>query len=93
MDYEDDLVRLIEEEKAKKILTYDIDYDDILRTNFMKTYGTEGLEFINQEDLKKQKSVLTYMLKKVGTNLLNGRSIMNVSLPIYIFDPRSTLEV
>ena len=59
----------------------------------MKTYGTEGLEFIDQETLKKQRGVFTYMVKKVGANLLTGKSIMNVSLPIYIFDPRSVLEV
>jgi hypothetical protein len=58
----------------------------------MKTYGTEGLEFINQEILKKQRGVLTYMIKKVGSNLLGGKSIMNVSLPIHIFDSRSLLE-
>lgn len=59
----------------------------------MKTYGTEGLEFIDQETLKKQRGVFSYMVKKVGANLLSGKSIMNVSLPIYIFDPRSVLEV
>jgi hypothetical protein len=59
----------------------------------MKAYETEGLEFIDQETLKKQRNVLTYMVKKIGTNLLSGKSIMNVSLPIYIFDPRSVLEV
>jgi hypothetical protein len=59
----------------------------------MKTYGTEGLEFIDQETLKKQRGVFSYMVKKVGANLLTGKSIMNVSLPIYIFDPRSVLEV
>lgn len=58
----------------------------------MKAYGTEGLEYINQDVLKKQRSVMTYMLKKIGSNLLSGKSIMNVSLPIYIFDPRSVLE-
>ncbi len=59
----------------------------------MKAYGTEGLEYINQDILKKQRSVMTYMLKKIGANLLSGKSIMNVSLPLNIFDPRSVLEV
>jgi hypothetical protein len=58
----------------------------------MKGYGTEGLEFIDQETLNKQRGIISYMLKKVGTNLLSGKSIMNVSLPIYIFDQRSMLE-
>jgi len=59
----------------------------------MKAYGNEGIEFIDQEIIKKQRSVLTYMIKKIGANLLTGKSIMNVSHPIYIFDSRSVLEV
>jgi len=58
----------------------------------MKDYGTEGLEFINQELLKKQRGVLSYMIKKIGSNILTGKSIMNVSLPINIFDSRTMLE-
>ena len=58
----------------------------------MKTYDAEGLEFIDHEKIEKQRSVLTYMAKKIGTNILSGKSIMNVSLPIHIFDSRSLLE-
>ena len=58
----------------------------------MKDYGTEGLEFINQDLLKKQRGILSYMIKKIGINILTGKSIMNVSLPINIFDSRTMLE-
>jgi len=50
------------------------------------------MEYINQDMIKKQRGLLTYMLKKIGSNIFSGRSIMNVSLPIYIFDQRTTLE-
>jgi hypothetical protein len=58
----------------------------------MKTYGNEGLEFIDEEVLEKQRSVVSYLLKKIGNNLLSGKSLTGVSLPIYIFDNRSLLE-
>lgn len=58
----------------------------------MKCYVKDGIEFINQDILKKQRSVMSYMLKKIGGNILTGKRIMNVSLPIYIFDCRSMLE-
>jgi hypothetical protein len=58
----------------------------------MKTYNTEGLEFIDHDKIEKQRGVLTYMVKKIGTNILSGKSIMNVSLPIHVFDSRSLLE-
>lgn len=32
------------------------------------------------------------MLKKIGSNLLGGRNIMQISLPLYIFDKKSNLE-
>jgi hypothetical protein len=59
----------------------------------MKAINTEGLEFINHEVLEKQRNILSFMVKKMGTNLLSGKSIMNVSLPIGLFDSRSQLEV
>jgi hypothetical protein len=58
----------------------------------MKTHGSEGLEFINQEIIAKQRSTITYMIKKIGSNLLSGKSIMSTSLPIYIFDYKSLLD-
>ncbi len=32
------------------------------------------------------------LLKKVGTTLLEGKGIVAISLPVRIFEPRSTLE-
>ena len=32
------------------------------------------------------------MLKKIGGNLLTGKSVLNISMPIDIFDTRSNLE-
>jgi len=32
------------------------------------------------------------MLKKIGSNLLTGRNVMSISLPLYIFDTKSNLE-
>ena len=51
-----------------------------------------GLRFVNQKKLEIQKEVLTYMLKKVGTNLLAGKSLISISLPVNIFEKRSNLE-
>lgn len=90
--YQDDLSQLRVAEKEEKIITYPIDYGNIVRTCYMKTYGAEGIEFINQDVINKQRSILSYLLKKIGGNLLSGKSIMSISLPIYIFDYRSLLE-
>jgi hypothetical protein len=82
----------LDEEKNSDVISYSSEYDDFLTKNFMKTYNTDGLEFIDQEILKKQRGVMSYMIKKIGGNILSGKSIMNVPLPIYIFDTRTALE-
>jgi hypothetical protein len=86
-------MKLLAEEKCNPKINYTIKYDEILLTNFIKSYGTEGIEYINQSAIKKQRGVITHLIKNIGSNILSGKSIMNVSLPINIFDPRSALEV
>jgi hypothetical protein len=51
-----------------------------------------SLEMINKYLLKKQKQVLGYLIKQFGSALVSGKSIMSISLPITIFEPRSLLE-
>ena len=51
-----------------------------------------GLVYRDTETISKQRKVVFYLLKSVGTNLLRGKSIMNVSLPVTIFDKASLLE-
>jgi len=63
-----------------------------IRINFIKQSGDDGIEYICQDSIKKQRSVLSYMLSKMGQNLFLGKSIMNISLPIYIFEERSMLD-
>lgn len=48
--------------------------------------------FVNQQVIDAQKDVLKYILKQIGSNLFSGKSVMNMSLPVDIFDQRSILE-
>jgi len=85
-------MKFLDEEKNKKMISYNLDYDNMILTDYIKAYGTEGIEFINKDTIARHKGVISYMIKKIGSNLLSGKSIMNVSLPIYIFDQKSILE-
>ena len=51
-----------------------------------------GLSYHNRKNIDNQKKVAGYLLRKIGKNLLTGRSIMNISMPIDIFDTTSFLE-
>lgn len=50
------------------------------------------LIFINEELIQGQKDSLRFVMKQIGANLISGKSITNVSLPVDIFEPRSLLE-
>lgn len=54
----------------------------------------EGGEFLflNQRVIDAQKDVLKWMVSQVCSNLIRGKSIVNMSLPVDIFDDRSMLE-
>jgi hypothetical protein len=46
---------------------------------------TGELRCINAEILKEQHGVMSYILKKFAKNLLTGKSILSVSLPVTVF--------
>jgi len=43
--------------------------------------------------LAAQKDILKMIIKQLSTNLLAGKSIMSMSLPVEIFDKKSMLDV
>ena len=48
--------------------------------------------FMNKEITEAQKRVTSFIFKKIGKNLMSGKSLTAISLPIDIFEPRSNLE-
>jgi hypothetical protein len=66
---------------------------DYLRQNNRWDLKGDDFEFINQDVIDAQKDILKMIIKQLGSNLLSGKSIMNMSLPVEIFDKRSMLDV
>ena len=54
--------------------------------------STGDLKLLNKELKDKQKGVLLTVLKEAATKLLDGKGIVGLSLPVRIFEPRSTIE-
>ena len=50
------------------------------------------LVYINEVMLRGQKDTLKFVIKQIGANLISGKSVLNVSLPVDIFEPRALLE-
>lgn len=63
--------------------------DVILRG--MEIPVTGGLLCTDEEQLSKQKGVLSHVVKQIAMNMLKGLSISHMSLPIKIFEPRSSV--
>ena len=52
-----------------------------------------GLIFVNEKKIADQKGVLKFILGQISKNILSGKSITNISLPVDIFSTKSILEV
>lgn len=65
----------------------------VLRRSDWISNKNGGFIYHNQKVLDVQKKILGYLLKRMGTNLIQGKSIMSISLPIELFDKKSHLEI
>lgn len=48
--------------------------------------------FLNQQVINAQKDVLKWIISQVCSNIIRGKSLVNMSMPVDIFDDRSMLE-
>lgn len=53
---------------------------------------TGGLKCLNKQELNSQSGIISELIKKAGKQLMEGKHIVGISLPVRIFEPRSTLE-
>eukprot|EP00761_Pharyngomonas_kirbyi_P011959 gb/GECH01011985.1/.p1 GENE.gb/GECH01011985.1/~~gb/GECH01011985.1/.p1 ORF type:complete len:378 (+),score=72.54 gb/GECH01011985.1/:1-1134(+) len=51
-----------------------------------------GFKFTNHEEIREQRRGIWDFVRSVGSNVFNAQNIVNVSLPVYIFEPRSFLQ-
>jgi hypothetical protein len=79
--------------KSNSEIKYLIDYDKLINLEYSKTLGKDELVYTNKNFLEKQRNMFSYFVKKIGKNIFQGKSIMSISLPIFIFDTRSLLEM
>lgn len=51
-----------------------------------------GFKFTNYEEIREQRRGMWDFVRSVGSNVFSAQNIVNVSLPVYIFEPRSFLQ-
>jgi hypothetical protein len=52
----------------------------------------KGLVWKNYDQIEKQRKAAFQLVKDVGSNLLRGKSVMNVSFPITVMEPQTMLH-
>ena len=57
-----------------------------------KRIKSGGVECQNQEELKCQEGIVMELVRTAGKTLMEGKNVVGVSLPVRIFEPRSTIE-
>jgi hypothetical protein len=57
-----------------------------------KRAETGGLWWTDEEDLARQRGVALDVVKQIGINIIEGKDLVSVALPVYLFEPRSFLE-
>ena len=51
-----------------------------------------GLVWKDYEQVSKQRKVVFFLLKQIGSNLFKGKSVMNIAFPVTIMDHETVLE-
>lgn len=68
-------------------------WKDYMLRDVWEITPTGELKCINDAILAEQHKVLSYVVGKLAKNLLSGKSILNMSLPVSIFGEQSNLEL
>ncbi|GAB5357504.1 hypothetical protein AAMO2058_000380300 [Amorphochlora amoebiformis] len=53
-------------------------------------YG--GCKYSSKDGLSLNRTVITHLVTSLGKNIMEGKSVINISLPVTIFEPRSFLQ-
>ena len=99
LDYKLSLIKVTEseEEIKKKYENYSklepfkfyLDYENEWKINYTDNPEKPGLLYINEEEKKIGYEAVKYLISKFSKNALEGKSVLNISLPVFMFDKRT----
>ena len=65
------------------------DYENEWKKNYTNSPEKSGLLYIDEEKKKIIYRTVKYLVEKLGKNILHGKSVLNISFPVFIFDKRT----
>jgi len=60
--------------------------------DFERDVKAGGLIYKNKQVISNQRKVMSKLIKQIGANFFQGKSVMNISMPVTIFDSCSFLQ-
>lgn len=72
---------------------FQLQYEKEWKNDYVNSPEKAGLLYINEEEKKKIYKTFKFLLTKFGKNLFEGKSIINVSFPIFLYDKRGYTQV
>ncbi len=72
------------------MIMIDTAYEDLFRGCILTKDGQ--FKLVDEDILKRYKGLISTMISKIAQSVSEGRGMVGVSLPVKIFEPRSTIE-
>ena len=79
----------LKSEEKKNPYLFEFPYENEWWIDYVTTPDKSGLLYKNEEAKKKIYKTAKYLVAKMGKNILTGKSILNISFPVFIFDKRT----
>ena len=80
---------ILKSEEQKLPYIFEFPYENEWWLDYVSQPEKAGLLYKNEEAKKKIYKTAKYLVAKMGKNILTGKSILNVSFPVFIFDKRT----
>ena len=80
---------ILKSEEQKLPYIFEFQYENEWWLDYVSQPEKAGLLYKNEEAKKKIYKTAKYLVAKMGKNILTGKSILNVSFPVFIFDKRT----
>ena len=90
----EEIQKEVEEKKTKQEpYNFQIKYENEWKNDYVNSPEKSGLLYINEQEKAKIYKSFKILLTKFGKNLFQGKSIINISFPIILYDKRAYSQV
>ena len=90
----EDIQKEVDEQKTKEEpYNFQLKYEYEWKNDYVNSPEKSGLLYINEQEKNKIYKTFKFLITKFGKNLFEGKSIINVSFPIFLYDKRAYSQV